>query len=178
MSELVTQQGKKLEVKSAEDLAKFYAVPPALMNVYFIEMGGALYAKEMFLLNQAAKKGYQAISVTVVEKKQGEWEAEAKIYPAISEKMMFRLLELPEEERAKYWEYLTRPTVEWGNASKETVRMSTMHPFLREMAIKRAVCRCCRLFSGWGGTAAEELPDAELTDEQIKDAREAARKVN
>lgn len=170
-SELAPREGgAKLQVKSAESLSKFYGIPPELMNVYFIEIGGTLYAKEMFLLEQAYKRGVQAIEVHV-EQKEGTWEAEAKIYPSINEKMMFRLLDMPEEERKHYWEYLTKPTVEWGKASKETVRMSTMQPYLREMAIKRAVTRACRLFSGWGSTSAEELPDAELSKDQIENAR-------
>lgn len=178
MSELATQSGKKLEVKSAENLASFYGVPKELMNVYFIEIGGTLYAKEMFLLEQAYKRGVQSIVVKVEEKSPGYWESEATIYPAISEKIMLRLLDLPEEQRSRYWEYLTRPTVEWGKASKDTVRMGTMQPYLREMAIKRAVARACRLFSGWGHTAAEEMPDAELSDAEIKDAAERAKPVN
>jgi hypothetical protein len=169
--------GKKMEVKSASELSKFYGIPEPLMNVYFIELGGVLYAKEMFLLEQAYKRGVQCIEVKV-EQKEGVWEAEAKIYPSLDEKIMMRLLDMPEEERKKYWEYLTKPTVEWGKASRETVRMSTMQPYLREMAIKRAVTRACRLFSGWGSTSYEEMPEAELSSEQIKEATENAKKVN
>jgi len=77
---------------------------------------------------------------------------------------------LPEKERAEKWAYLTKPTVEWGRASKENVRMSTMQQWLKEIAIKRAFSRACRLFVGSCGTSFEELPEIEITGEEAREA--------
>ena len=53
-------------------------------------------------------------------------------------------MKLSPEERKGMVQYLTQPTKEWGKASKDTVRATQMHPYLKEMAIKRAVARACR----------------------------------
>ena len=55
--------------------------------------------------------------------------------------------------------------------------MSTMHQWLREIAIKRAVARACRLFVGTWGTSFEELPEIEITREEAREASARARNV-
>jgi hypothetical protein len=134
LSELTTAttrvEAKALEVKDARELAKWYNVPEQLMNLFFVTFNGTLYPKESFLLYLAHRRGIQAIEVEV--KKDGEvWAATATIYPRITSRRLETLTCLPEKERAEKWAYLTKPTIEWGRASKEIVRMSTMHQWLK-----------------------------------------------
>jgi hypothetical protein len=177
MSEMATRvEAKSLEVKDAKELAKWYNVPEQLMNLFFVTFNGTMYAKEPFLLYLAHRRGVQAIEVEV--KKDGEvYEAKATIYPRITSRMLEALTRLPEKERAEKWAYLTKPTIEWGRASKENVRMSTMHQWLKEIAIKRAVARACRLFVGTWGTSFEELPEIEISREEAREASARARNV-
>ncbi len=177
MSEMAARvEAKSLEVKDARELAKWYNVPEQLMNLFFVTFNGTMYPKEPFLLYLAHRRGIQAIEVEV--KKEGEvYEAKATIFPRITSRMLEALTRLPEKERAEKWAYLTKPTIEWGRASKENVRMSTMHQWLREIAIKRAVARACRLFVGTWGTSFEELPEIEITREEAREASSRARNV-
>jgi hypothetical protein len=169
-------EAKALEVKDARELAKWYNVPEQLMNLFFVTFNGTMYPKESFLLYLAHRRGVQAIEVEV--KKEGEtWEAEATIYPRVTSRMLEALTRLPEKERAEKWAYLTKPTTEWGRASKENVRMSTMHQWLKEIAIKRAVARACRLFVGTWGTSFEELPEIEISREEAREASTRARNI-
>ena len=174
---MTTEQNaiRQLEVKQATEISAFYGVPQSLVNMFFLDFGGTAYPKAAFLLYQAHKKGVQRIEITVKEEPKGMWEAEARIYPAVTSRVIENLAKLSEKERATMWEYLTKPTVEWGKASKDTVRMSTMQPYLKEMAIKRAVARACRLFSGIGTTAFEELPDATMSEDDVRDAARMAK---
>jgi hypothetical protein len=178
MSEMTASrvEAKALEVKDARELAKWYNVPEQLMNLFFVTFNGTMYPKESFLLYLAHRRGVQAIEVEV--KKEGDmWEAKATIYPRITSRMLEALTHFPEKERPEKWDYLTKPTVEWGRASKENVRMSTMNQWLREIAIKRAVARACRLFVGTWGTTFEELPEIEITREEAREASARARNV-
>jgi hypothetical protein len=52
-----------------------------------------------------------------------------------------------------------------------------MHQWLKEIAIKRAVARACRLFVGTWGTSFEELPEIEITREEAREATARARNV-
>lgn len=167
---------KKLEARQATEIADFYHVPQSLVDMFWVVLGGTAYPKLPFLVHMAQQKGLQRIDVEVAEK-DGVWEATARIYPAVTSRMLENLVKLPENERKQIWEYMTKPTVEWGRASKETVRMSTLHPFLREMAIKRAVARACRLYSGVGTTAFEELPEAAMSRGEMEDATPMAKTV-
>jgi hypothetical protein len=167
---------KALEVKDARELAKWYNVPEQLMNLFFVTFNGTLYPKESFLLYLAHRRGVQAVEVEV--RKEGEiWEATATIFPRVTSRMLEALSKFPEKERAEKWEYLTKPTVEWGRASKENVRMSTMHSWLKEIAIKRAVARACRLFVGTWATSFEELPEVEITREEARESSIKAKNV-
>jgi hypothetical protein len=169
-------EAKTLEVKDARELAKWYNVPEQLMNLFFVTFNGTMYPKEPFLLYLAHRRGVQAIEVEL--KKEGEaWEAKATIYPRITSRTLEALTRFPEKERAEKWAYLTKPTIEWGRASKENVRMSTMHQWLKEIAIKRAVARACRLFVGTWGTSFEELPEIEISREEAREASARARNV-
>lgn len=183
----ISETGKKLEVKDARELAEFYNVPPSLMNAFFVEIGGVAYAKEAALLYVGHKKGIQRIEVskpvfvkdfiegkTTIQMVDGEWTCEAKIYPSLGLQKLQEINRLPPDLKAKAFEYLTQPTVEWGHASAKNVRMSTMQAWLPEMAIKRAVCRALRIFAGSFGTSYVELPDAVVPQEDLKEAASQA----
>ena len=43
---------------------------------------------------------------------------------------------------------------------KENVKNSKMYPFLKEMAETRSVNRALRLYTGFGGTSYEEMPES------------------
>ena len=166
----ISETGKKLEVKDATELAQFYGVPRSLMNSFFVEIGGVAYAKAPMLLYLGQKKGIQRIEVTKPRLDGEEWVCEARVYPSLGLQKLQEINRLPPDLKAKAFEYLTQPTVEWGHASAKNVRMSTMQAYLPEMAIKRAYCRALRLFAGSVGTSYEELPDAVVPQEELKAA--------
>lgn len=159
---------KKLEVKEASEIAAHYGVPQSLVNLYFVNIGGKAYPLEPFLVSVAQKKGVQRMEVTATQIAADDWVAECKIYPRIPIEIIRTLPVLNADERKQLLDYYTAPTSEAGHANKENVRMTTMHQWLREMAIKRAVTRACRKFSGVDLTAYEELPESVLTESQLK----------
>lgn len=170
---------KPFEVKDAREIAEFYRVPHQLMNLFFIVINDVAYPKEAFLLYQGQRKGIQSIVVSKpTQDATGEYTCEARIYPKVDPKVLALILQLPEKERRDYWEYYSKPTVEWGRASPKNVRMSTMQEWLSELAIKRAVCRALRLFSGVGMTSFEELPEVQITEEEARDARQRLPQVS
>ena len=176
----IQEPGKKLEVKDAKELADFYSVPPSLMNAFFVQIGDATYPKEAALLYAGHKKGIQRIEVSPPKlgpengSLAGEWFCEARIYPSLGLQKLQEINRLPPDLKAKAFEYLTAPTVEWGHASAKNVRMSTMQQWLPEMAIKRAVCRALRIFAGGFGTSYVELPEAEVPQEELREAAKQA----
>lgn len=168
------QEGKQMAVKQADELAAFYGVPPSLMNAFFVELGGVAYAKEAALLFVGHKKGIQRIEVSKPVLVGEEWSCEARIYPSLGLQKMQEINRLPPDMKGKAFEYLIAPTVEWGHASAKNVRMSTMQAWLPEMAIKRAVCRALRIFAGGFGTSYVELPEAEVPQEELREASKQA----
>jgi len=171
-------ESRKMEVRDATELAAFYNVPKGLMNAMFVELGGVAYPKQAALLYVGHKKGIQRIEVSKpLLSAEGEWVCEAKVYPMLGLQKLQEVNRLPPDLKAEALHYLTAPTIEWGHAGKENVRMSTMQAWLPEMAIKRAVCRALRLFAGSFGTSYEELPEAELSQDELKDAANKAAQV-
>jgi len=162
---------KQLEVKGAAELAEFYHVPKPLMNLFVIQFGDTLYPKEPFLLYLGHQKGIQRIQIEQPHQENGEWRTKASIYPRITTDMIEAVAKLPEDHRKAMLDYLTAPTEEWGHASTSNVRMSTMHQWLPEIAIKRAVCRALRLFVGIGVTAYEELPEVVVESKDLQEAK-------
>jgi hypothetical protein len=162
---------KPLEVKQATELAQYYHVPPSLMSTFAVQFGDTLYWKEPFLLERAHQRGLQRIEVDKPVNENGESTTEARIYPKITAAMIEAIAKLPEAERKEAWAYMTAPTREWGRASTSNVRMSTMHAWLPEIAIKRAVCRALRLFCGIGQTSFEELPDVVVDKRDLEEVR-------
>ena len=167
-------RAKQLEVKDASEIAEYYNVPKPLMNMMFVVIGETAYPKEPFLLMQGHKRGIQAIEVTKPVLNNGEWSCEARIYPKVEPRVFEALMQMPEKERREYWDYFTKPTVEWGRASAKNVRMSTMQEWLDAIAIKRAVCRALRLFTGIGQTSFEEMPEVEVSKDEAESARSKA----
>lgn len=169
---------KRLEVKEAQEIAEYYGAPISLVNLYWCDFAGVAYPKIAFLLDRAHKRGIQRIELVRTQNNPDEWVTECRIYPAVKPEVITALSHISNpDERQKYWDYLTQPTIEWGKASKETVRMSTMQKFLPEMSIKRALARACKLFAGIGSTAYEELPEAEISEDEAADARKLAEKA-
>ena len=166
-----------IEVSEAKDIAEFYNIPQSLVNMFFMSFNNVLYPKEPFLLFQGHKKGIQRIEVKEpVKDVDGEWRTEAKIYPKVDAKILEQLSKFDREERKAIWEHLSEPTVEWGHASSKNVHMSTMQQWLPEIAIKRAVCRALRKFAGVGQTSFEEMPQVEIPEDAIKNARNITKK--
>ena len=162
---------KPLEVKQATELAQYFRLPPFLMNTFAVQFGDTIYWKEPFLLERAHQRGLQRIEVDKPVNENGEWSTEARIYPKITAAMIEAIAKLPEAERKEAWAYMTAPTREWGHASTSNVRMSTMHAWLPEIAIKRGVCRALRLFCGIGQTSFEELPEVVVDKKDLEDSR-------
>lgn len=163
----------KLNVTQADELAKFYNMPQSLVNMFFIVIGDNLTPKEPFLALVAHKKGIQRVAITEpLKDSNGEWKCKCSVYPKIPPEVIHVLPTLTPAERKQLLDYYMAPTEEWGRASPENVKASTMQKWLPEMSIKRAVARAYRRFSGVSFTAYEELPDAELTPDQISEAQE------
>lgn len=158
----IEPKAEKLDVSQARDIASFYNVPLSLVNLYFITIGGRLFPMEPFLIAVASRRGFQRIEVIPTQEKDGSWSAQAHIYPKIPDAVLNVLPSLDPIDRKKLLDYHTAPTSDSGRASKENVRMSTMHQWLKEIAVKRAVTRACRKFAGVDMTAYEELPDVDV----------------
>jgi hypothetical protein len=175
-SALAKSASKKIEVKEATELAEFYHVPQIMVNLFFIDFNGKMYPLEAFLLHQGHKKGIRAIQVTkpILDPKSGEWECEATIYPEINLQHLNELFkQLPNPEaRMEVFRYMSLPTKEWGKASSKNVAMTTMQQWLPQIAIKRAVCRALRLFAGIGTTAYVELPEAQLSPQELEEGKD------
>jgi P4 family phage/plasmid primase-like protien len=162
---------RPLEVRDATELANHYGVPAPLVNLYFCIFNNRIYAMEPFLILMAQRKGIQRISLTEPVLKNSEWTTECRIYPTVPDKVLQVLPSLSPDQQKALLDYYMQPTVEWRRASKETVKAGPMQPYLREMSIKRAVTRACRKFSGIDFTSFEELPEAQLSEEQLAEAR-------
>ena len=178
---------KPLEKDQIEEIAQFYGVPKTLIGLEWCTIKGNLYAKVPFHMHQAAKKGYQRIDTQVwalidgkwklegeLEKPPGQdttWKATSTLYPKMHSRDLESLTKLTLEERRDLIAYMTEPMEETATAGKETVKNPYMWPYLREMAITRSIARVCKRFSGYGGTAYEELPEAVLDHNQLEEAK-------
>lgn len=158
-----TKKKQELVIGKCEAVAAQYGIPSEMANLFFMTMDGGLYIKNPGLLYLASKKGYSRIEVTTsFDEKAQEYSAECKIYPKITKDLLEGIGRLDAGLQKVAFEFATQPTNGTGRASKANVRMSTMHAFLKEMSQTRAQNRALRAFTGYGGTSAEELPDAQL----------------
>ena len=144
-------------------MAKLNGIPEELADMYFAIIDGALYIKNPGLLYMASKKGYAKIEAVSESDGKGGFVATAKVYPKIPVDFIKAIASLSPEIQTRLLDEQYGPTIEKGSANKENVKNSRMHPFLEELARTRAVDRALRLYTGYGGTSYEELPDAEIS---------------
>ncbi len=144
-------------------IAKMNRIPPELADMYFLILDGQLYIKSPGLLYMASKQGYARIKVTSqYDSDKKEWNATALVFPKIPVEVLQSFAGITPAVQAEILETQYGPTTGFGRASMENVKMSTMHKFLKEMAETRAVNRALRLFTGYGGTSYEELPESSV----------------
>jgi hypothetical protein len=147
-------------------IARMYNIPDELANLYFMTIDGQLYIKHPGLVYMASKIGYQAIQVeSSYDEKTKTWMAKAMVFPKITTETAKELANLPADFRDIVWKYLTTPTIANATANELNVRNTKMYPFLKEMAETRAINRALRLFTGYGGTSYEELPESEIEEQ-------------
>lgn len=143
-------------------MAKLNGIPQELADMYFAIIDGALYIKNPGLLYMASKKGYAKIESTSQSDGKGGYIALAKVYPKIPIDFIKAIASLSPDLQVRLLDEQYGPTVEKGSANKDNVKNTRMHPFFEELARTRAVDRALRLYTGYGGTSYEELPDAEV----------------
>ncbi len=179
-----SQGSEPFKAEECKGISEYYEVPQELVNLFWVKLGGTAYPKVPFLIMQAQKKGVQRIEIELEEKDKTkqEWECKVSIYPKINRTEIEYLMSLKDDnERNRVWQYFTEPTVNYGRASLETVKMQSMQKYLPEMAVTRGIARTCRIYAGVGATSFEELPNSEISQEQIVDAKDRiakARRVN
>lgn len=162
-----------VSVVSAEAMGQFLGIPPGMANLFFAmfrdEKTGIQrpYPTEVAMLYLDGKKGYSRIVVTPREISPNNWETVCEIYPKVTVELLEAFIKLPHEYQAKLFDQIFGPTVEVGRANPDNVRNPRMMVWMREMSIARAVNRCSRLYSGYGGTTAEELPEGEVNPEEV-----------
>lgn len=156
---------KEMSVEKASSrpqlLAKMNNIPPELADMFFMLLGESLYIKQPGLLYMASKKGYARINVVSADDGKGGYTAEAKIYPLIPIDVIKSLGNLTPEMQNRIIDDYYGPTIGHGKANKENVKMAQMYPYFKELAETRAVNRALRLYTGYGGTSYEEMPEAE-----------------
>ena len=161
---LETKEDKaEFKVGLIENAALQYDLPPELANLYFMKLNDSLYIKNPGLLFLASKKGYSSIEVTsTYDTKTSTWESETKIYPIMSVETISAIAKLDPSIQKQAFDIVSKPTNGTGHASKLSVRMTTMHVYLKEMSQTRSQNRALRAFTGYGGTSAEEMPEGEI----------------
>ena len=160
---IVSKPKTEMVIGKAERMAQMYGIPTELANMFFMTLDGALYVKSPGLLYMGAKKGYARILTTSKYNEQNnEWEATTYVFPHIPKEIILSLPGLDKDLQRQVLENYFGPTKGEGRAGKHNVRMSTMHTFLKEMAETRSVNRALRLYTGYGGTSYEEMPEAHM----------------
>ena len=154
----------KLQVGKAEQMATYYGIPPELANMFFVVIEGSLYVKQPGLLYLASKKGYARI-LTVSHQSDEGWEAETKVYPVIPQAVIVALASMDKEIQRHVLDTYYGPTIGQGRANEKNVKTTKMLPFLKELAETRSVNRALRLYTGYGGTSYEEMPEASIEGE-------------
>lgn len=160
-------ENTKSIVGKATDLARYYGIPDQLANMFFMSFSDQLYIKNPGLLYLAAKKGYSRIvTKSSYNEEKKEWIAETDIYPVIPPEVLKAISSLDKDMQRRIIEGQYGPTHGEGRASEENVNNKRMMPFLKELAETRSVNRALRLFTGYGGTSYEELPEGEVEVEK------------
>lgn len=144
-------------------MAKAAGIPEDLANMFFMELNGSPYIKVAGLQYLAGKKGYGRVNIrSYYDETKETWYAEAKIYPKLDKELILAIAQLNPEVQGDIVEELKEPTNGLGSANKQSVKMTQMHPFLREMAETRALGRALRSYTGYGATSYEEMPEAQI----------------
>jgi len=145
-------------------MARINGIPPELADMFFSVIDGSLYIKLPGLLYMAAKKGYSRIVVDEPAMKDGTWYVKASIYPLIPKDVLITLGSLDKELASRIVSEYYGPVIGYGRANKDNVKTTKILPFLPELAAARATARALRLYTGYGGTSEEELPDARIPE--------------
>jgi len=145
-------------------MARMNGIPSELADMFFSLIDGSLYIKLPGLLYMAAKKGYSRIVVDEPVLKDGTWYVKASVYPLIPKDVLVTMGSLDKELANKIVNEYYGPVVGYGRANKDNVKTTKILPFLPELAAARATARALRLYTGYGGTSEEELPDARIPE--------------
>ena len=158
---IVPKPKTEMVIGKAERMAQMYGIPIELANMFFMTIDGALYVKSPGLLYMAGKKGYARILTTSKYNEQfNEWEATTYVFPHIPKEIILSLPGLDKDLQRQVLENYFGPTKGEGRAGKDNVKNTRMYPFLKEMAETRSVNRALRLYTGYGGTSYEEMPES------------------
>jgi len=145
-------------------MARMNGIPPELADMFFSLIDGSLYIKLPGLLYMASKKGYSRIVVDEPTMKDGTWYVKASVYPLIPKDVLITMGSMDKELANKIVNEYYGPVVGYGRANKDNVKTTKILPFLPELAAARATARALRLYTGYGGTSEEELPDARIPE--------------
>lgn len=160
---IVSKPKTEMVIGKAERMAQMYGIPTELANMFFMTIDGALYVKSPGLLYMSGKKGYSRILTTSKYNEQtNEWEATTYVFPHIPKEIILSLPGLDKDLQRQVLENYFGPTKGEGRAGKDNVKNTRMYPFLKEMAETRSVNRALRLYTGYGGTSYEEMPQAQI----------------
>ena len=158
---IVPKPKTEMVIGKAERMAQMYGIPTELANMFFMTIDGALYVKSPGLLYMAGKKGYARILTTSeYNEHTNEWEAMTYVFPRVPKEIILSLPGLDKELQKQVLENYFGPTKGEGRAGKDNVKNTRMYPFLKEMAETRSVNRALRLYTGYGGTSYEEMPES------------------
>lgn len=153
-----------------ELMASLHNIPAEIANMFFMIIDGKLYPLNAGLLWIAGRIGYAKILVTShYDADKDEWQATAQVFPRIPLEALKVIAEMPPDLQKQILLEQYGPTYGYGSASKENVKNTKMYPFFKQLAETRAVDRALRLYTAYGGTAFEELPEGVIQDVDSKD---------
>jgi len=153
----------KMVIGDVNKLAETYGLPKEIASMFFMTINDTLYIRHPGLLYIAKKRGYTRIlTQSHYDKDHNEWVGTCYIYPVIPVEVLEALKGVDPQVQLMIIKEYYGPTYAEGRASERNVINRRMHMWLKEMAETRAEVRALRRFSGYGGTAFEELPEAEI----------------
>ena len=160
------KEKKEMVVSKASDrvslMASLNGIPAPLANLFFMLIDDQLYIKSPGLLYMAKKQGYARIDVSSSEDGKGGYAANALVYPIIPVEVLKTFAALPHDVIEDILGTQYGPTIGHGSANKENTKNPRMLPYLKELAETRATNRALRLYTGYGGTSYEEMPDSQI----------------
>jgi len=142
-------------------MARLNGIPEELADAFFAIIDGNLYIKHPGLLYIAGKIGYARIKVeSEPDPEHQGYKARAYIYPKIPLEVIVSLSKMDLQLANRILDDYYGPTPGAGLANPTNCKSKQL-PYLLEMSETRAVVRALRLYTGYGGTAWEELPEGE-----------------